>query len=110
MGIRADFREFPYPAPSDGRSAELGAFGWLLEASRAELSQLFDLGRHWAVDDAARTVIGELSHAPDHRTTLEICRQRFDSGYTPKPSTKYTCDPITPLAGHNPIRTFVFIT
>jgi len=102
MGIRADFRGFPYPAPSDGRSAELEAFEWLLETYRAELSQLFDLGRRQPVDDAARTVKGKLSHDPDHRTTLGICRQRFDIIYTLKPSTKHTSDPISRPAGHDP--------
>lgn len=106
MGIRADLRGFPYPAPSDGRSAELEAFGWLLEASRAEPPQLFDLGRHRSVDDAATTVTGELSHAPDHRTTLEIYLQDFDSGYTLKPSTKHTSDHISRPAGHDPLRSF----
>ena len=103
MGIRADFRGFPYPAPSDGRSAELEAFEWLLETYRAELSQLFDLGRRQPVDDAARTVKGKLSHDPDHRTTLGICRQRFDIIYTLKPSTKHTSDPISRPAGHDPL-------
>ena len=79
MGIRADFRGFPYPAPSDGRSAELGAFWWLLETSRAEPSQLFDLGRHWAVDDAARTVIGSYLTLP----TTELRWESAGSASTP---------------------------
>jgi len=40
-GHQGRFSGLPYPASSDGRSAELEAFWWLLEASRAEPSQLF---------------------------------------------------------------------
>ncbi|PZA16040.1 hypothetical protein DNK49_13540 [Azoarcus communis] len=75
MSIRADFRGFPYPAPSDGRSAELGAFGWLSgDLTRRTFSA--DLRRHQPVDDAATTVTGELFHAPDHRTTLGMATHR----------------------------------